>query len=63
MKEVRIEKTGQPDVVSASDGRQTGQTVEVHNPTQRSARVRGVWREQIRKNPNREWLGFEYWWS
>ena len=23
---------------------------------------RGVW-EHIRKKPNREWLGFEYWWS
>ena len=40
-----------------------GPTVEVRKPTQRSAHVRGVWREHIRKNPNREWLGFEYWWS
>lgn len=39
-----------------------GLTVEVRKPTQRSARVRGVWREHIRKNPNREWLGFEFWW-
>ena len=38
------------------------QTGKVRKPTQRSARIRGVWREHIRKNPNREWLGFEFWW-
>lgn len=45
-------------------GLQAGEdvNVEVRKPTQRCAHIRGVWREHIRKNPNRAWLGFEYWW-
>ena len=31
---------------------------EVHRHSQEPARVRGIWRDRIRKNPNRERLGF-----
>ena len=35
---------------------------EVRRRSQEPARVRGDWRKQARKNPNRERLGFSYWW-
>ena len=57
-----VERNG-PERVQCGHRWVASQTGEVRKPTQRSARVRGVWREHIRKNPNREWLGFEYWWS
>ena len=28
----------------------------------KSPRTRGSWRDQTRKNPNREWLRFQDWW-
>lgn len=38
-------------------------TGEVRRLPQEPPRVRGNWRDQTRKNPNRERLGFHYWWS
>ena len=35
---------------------------EVRRRSEEPARVRGNWRDQARKNPNRERLGFQYWW-
>ena len=35
---------------------------EVRRRSQKPARVRGNRRDQARKNPNRERLGFQYWW-
>ena len=35
---------------------------EVRRRSEEPARVRGNWRDQARKNPNRERLGFRYWW-
>lgn len=36
---------------------------EVRKFPQESAQTRGNWRDQTRKNPNREWLGVHYWWD
>ena len=36
---------------------------EVRRRSEEPARVRGNRRDQARKNPNRERLGFQYWWS
>ena len=35
---------------------------EVRRRSEEPARVRGNWRDQASKNPNRERLGFQYWW-
>ncbi len=36
---------------------------EVRRHSQEPAPVRGNWRDQARKNPNRKRLGFHYWWA
>ncbi|MHB8354858.1 MAG: hypothetical protein ACYDCF_10555 [Burkholderiales bacterium] len=36
---------------------------EVRRLPQEPQTTRGNWRDQARKNPNRERLGFHYWWD
>ena len=36
---------------------------EVRRLPQEPAQTRGLWRDQARKNPNRDRLGFYVWWS
>src|SRR5690606_11343454 len=44
-------------------GQGHGPDAEVRRLPQEPPTTRGNWRDQARKNPNRERLGFCYWWS